>query len=96
MSSAVAEGFYKIAATAGGHIASTNVVTKSDITALGIPGEAKEYEATTTSVGSASAWDAGSITNMTVSGDTLNIVIVTTPTLTVTSTTVATGIQEKA
>jgi len=96
ISSAVAEGLYKIAATANGHIASATTVTKSDITALGIPGEAKEYEATTTSVGSASAWNAGSVTNMTVSGDTLNIVIGTAPTLTVTSTTVATGIQEKA
>ena len=95
ISSAVLEGLYKIAATAQGHIASATAVTKSDITALGIPGAIKEYEATTTSIGSASGWNAGSVTNIAVNGDALDITIGTAPSLTVTSTTVATGIQEK-
>ena len=38
LSTATASGFYKVAGTAQGHIASLTAVTKADITALGIPG----------------------------------------------------------
>lgn len=38
LSTATASGLYKVASTAQGHIASLTAVTKSDITALGIPG----------------------------------------------------------
>lgn len=38
LSTATASGLYKVAGTAQGHIASLTAVTKTDITALGIPG----------------------------------------------------------
>ena len=37
ISTATASGFYKVAATAEGHVSSLTAVTKADITALGIP-----------------------------------------------------------
>ena len=39
LSTATASGLYKVAATAQGHISSLTAVEKSDITALGIPGQ---------------------------------------------------------
>lgn len=56
VSAAVASGFYKVAATAEGHVASLTAVAKSDITALGIPGEIPG-EATTSTAGLMSAAD---------------------------------------
>ena len=87
-------GLYKIATTAEGHVASVTAVQKSDITALGIPGQDTNttYTANTTSIGSASAWSAGTTPTFTINGNTLEITQGTAPSLTVTSTTVATGI----
>ena len=44
LSTAAATGLYKIAATGEGHIASLTAVSKSDITALGIPSQDTTYE----------------------------------------------------
>ena len=44
LSTATASGFYKVAGTAQGHIASLMAVTKADITALGIPAQDTTYE----------------------------------------------------
>jgi hypothetical protein len=93
--SATTEGFYKVASTAEGHIASLTAVAKSDITALGIPDENTEYDVTSDSIGSASAWSAGSVTNIVANGDSLDITIGTAPSLTITSTSVVTSVTEK-
>ena len=92
ISSAVSSGLYKVAGTAEGHIASLTAVEKSDITALGIPAQDTTYTASTTSVGSASSWSAGSMPTFTMNGTVLEITDGTAPSLTVTDTTVATGI----
>ena len=44
LTTATASGFYKIAATANGHVQSLAAVAKSDITALGIPAQDTTYE----------------------------------------------------
>ena len=58
LTTAKTSGLYKIAATAEGHVASVTPVTKSDITALGIPAQDTTYsEATTSASGLMSASD---------------------------------------
>lgn len=58
LTTAKTSGLYKIAATAEGHVASATPVTKSDITALGIPAQDTTYlEATTSASGLMSASD---------------------------------------
>lgn len=92
ISAAVAEGLYKIGGTAEGHISSLTAVAKSDITGLGIPAQDTTYTATSGNVGSASGWSAGSITNVVVDNDILEITLGTVPSLTITSTSVVTGV----
>ena len=48
LTSAQTSGLYKVAVTAEGHIASVTAVTKSDITALDIPGQDTTYDAMST------------------------------------------------
>ena len=43
LTTATASGLYKVAVTAEGHVASATAVQKSDITALGIPGQDTQY-----------------------------------------------------
>lgn len=50
LTTATASGFYKVASTAQGHIASLTAVTKADITALGIPAQDTTYSDATQSV----------------------------------------------
>ena len=95
ISAATPSGFYKVASTTEGHIASLTAVTKSDITELGIPDDNTEYDVTINSIGSASDWNAGSITNVTVNNDSLDITLGAIPTLTVTPTSVVTAVTEK-
>lgn len=95
LTTATASGFYKVASTAEGHIASLTAVAKSDITGLGIPDENTEYDVSSGSVGSASGWNAGSVTNIVQNGNTLDITIGTAPSLTVTSTSVVTSVTKK-
>lgn len=58
LTTAKTSGLYKIAATSEGHVASATPVTKSDITALGIPAQDTTYsDATTSSSGLMSASD---------------------------------------
>lgn len=80
LTTATSSGFYKIASTAQGHIASLTAVTKADITALGIPGSDTNttYTVTSESIGSAStgtaipadditAWSQGTLPSITIS-----------------------------
>lgn len=95
VSSATAVGLYKVGATAEGHISGLTAVAKSDITGLGIPGKNTEYNVSSGSVGSASGWNAGSVTTASIVGDTLEIVLGVAPSLSVSSTSVVTGVTEK-
>lgn len=79
LTTAKTSGLYKIAATAEGHVASVTQVTKSDITALGIPAQDTTYsEATTSASGLMSASDKSKLNgieaqaNKTVVDDTLS------------------------
>lgn len=60
--SAFASGLYKVTTNAEGHVTAATAVSKSDITALGIPGSDTTYsEATTTTAGLLSAADKTTI-----------------------------------
>lgn len=98
VSAASAAGLYKVGVTAEGHISSTTAVQKSDITALGIPGTDTNttYTATEGTVGSASGWTTNVPTSLTVSDDTLIITPGSAAELTVTGTSVVTGITADA
>lgn len=67
---AAASGFYKITVDAQGHVAATDAVKKSDITALGIPEQDTTYApATGTMNGLMSAKDKEKLDGMTVATD---------------------------
>ncbi len=51
LTTAKSSGLYKIATTSEGHVASATAVTKSDITALGIPAQDTTYESKSASSG---------------------------------------------
>lgn len=85
-------GLYKIATTAEGHVASVAAVEKADITGLGIPAQDTTYTANTTSIGSASGWITNTPASFSFSNNALVIQPGAAASLTVTSTTVATGI----
>lgn len=61
LTTATSSGFYKVAATAQGHIASLTAVAKADITGLGIPGSDTNYYPTTWT------WTAGTTSGPTAS-----------------------------
>lgn len=92
IATAEASGLYKIATTAEGHVASVTAVEKSDITGLGIPAQDTTYTANTASIGSASGWTTNIPTSFSFSNNALVIQPGAAASLTVTSTTVATGI----
>ena len=63
-------GLYKVTVDATGHVSAVAAVTKDDITALGIPGQATTYpEATTTKAGLMSAADKSKLDGMTIATD---------------------------
>lgn len=63
-------GLYKVTVDATGHVSAVAAVTKSDITALGIPGQDTTYpEATTAKAGLMSAADKSKLDGMTIATD---------------------------
>lgn len=65
LTTATASGLYKVASTAQGHIASLTVVTKADITGLGIPGSDTDRYVNSAAFADATSADANNPVKMT-------------------------------
>ena len=92
VSSASAEGLYKVGVTAEGHVSSVTPVAKADITGLGIPAQDTTYQPIDTSIQAVNSYQQGTLTDFSVVGSTLKITKGILPTLVTASTTVLTGI----